>query len=68
MATDFLSHADYPEEEWPELVPVDAPNLPRLDPNQLPGWAGTYARAVAEATETPIELAVQEAETSESSE
>ncbi len=44
-------------EEWPELVPLDTPNLPRLDLAHLPGWAGDYARALAADTETPPELA-----------
>lgn len=45
-------------EEWPALVPLDAPTLPSIDITNLPGWAGDYAAAVAEATETPPELAV----------
>ncbi len=44
-------------EEWPVLVPLDAPNLPRLDLSHLPSWAGDYAGALAKATETPSELA-----------
>ncbi|MEW8014888.1 MAG: DUF3987 domain-containing protein [Candidatus Sedimenticola endophacoides] len=46
-----------PPEDWPELVPLDAPNLPRLDLVHLPGWAGDYARAISADTETPPELA-----------
>ena len=34
-------------EEWPELVPLGAPNLPRLDLQHLPTWAGDFARALA---------------------
>jgi hypothetical protein len=45
---------------WPELVPLDAPSLPRLDLAHLPAWAGDYARALAEATETPPELAASQ--------
>jgi len=44
-------------EQWPKLVPLDAPNLPRLNLKHLPGWAGDYARALSVATETPPELA-----------
>lgn len=43
---------------WPALVPLDAPNLPRLDREALPGWAGDFAAALSDATETPIELAI----------
>ncbi|MCG7969991.1 MAG: DUF3987 domain-containing protein [Candidatus Thiodiazotropha taylori] len=45
-------------DDWVELVPLDTPNLPRLDVKHLPGWAGDYARAIAADTETPPELAV----------
>lgn len=44
-------------EALPTLVPLDSPSLPRLDLAHLPGWAGNFARALAEATETPPELA-----------
>lgn len=44
--------------EWPPLVSLDTPNLPRLTGNELPGWAGSYAVALAKSTETPPELAV----------
>lgn len=57
MTVDYLKHALPPADDWPELVPLDSPNLPTLNPDILPGWAGDYARALAEATETPFELA-----------
>lgn len=57
MTGNLLNPSTPPEEEWPELVPLDAPNLPRLDLSHLPGWAGDFARATAEDTETPSELA-----------
>lgn len=57
MTPNLLKAAAYPSEDWPDLVPLDTPNLPRLDLAHLPGWAGDYARAVAQATETPPELA-----------
>jgi hypothetical protein len=38
-------------------VPLDAPDLPRIDPAHLPAWAGEYAHALAAHTETPPELA-----------
>lgn len=57
MSADLLKTAAVPEEDWPALVPLDAPNLPRLDLAHLPGWAGDYARALATDTETPPELA-----------
>lgn len=56
MTTKLLNAAP-PPEDWPVLVPLDAPNLPRLDLAHLPGWAGDYASALAQATETPPELA-----------
>ena len=43
---------------WPSLVSLDAPELPRLSANLLPGWAGDFAAAIAADTETPEELAV----------
>ena len=57
MTTDLLKSAAPPPEDWPELVPLDAPNLLRLDLAYLPGWAGDYARAITADTETPPELA-----------
>lgn len=57
MTADLLKSAAPPPEDWPELVPLDAPNLPRLDLAHLPSWAGDYARAIASDTETPPELA-----------
>lgn len=44
-------------EGWPELVPLDMPDIPRLDLSHLPSWAGDFARALAADTETPPELA-----------
>ena len=44
-------------EPWPDLIPLEAPKLPRLDLALLPGWAGTFARELAASTETPPELA-----------
>ena len=41
---------------WPDLIPLDAPRLPRLSVALLPGWAGTFARELAASTETPPEL------------
>jgi hypothetical protein len=42
--------------EWPELIPLDAPSLPEMT-TRLPVWAGDFADALSEATETPRELA-----------
>jgi hypothetical protein len=57
MNANLLKAAAQPIEDWPELVPLDAPNLPRLDMAHLPAWVGDYTRALAAATETPPELA-----------
>jgi hypothetical protein len=43
--------------EWPGLVSIDTPLLPRLNPYLLPGWAGEYVSALSASTETPPELA-----------
>lgn len=45
------------DDDWPELVELEAPDLPRLRADILPGWAGTFAQALALSTETPPELA-----------
>ena len=57
MTIDLLISAEPPYEEWPELVPLDTPNLLRLDITLLPGWAGDFADALSTDTETPAELA-----------
>jgi len=57
MTPDLLKAAAPPQDEWPVLVPLDAPNLPRLDLAYLPGWAADYASAISADTETPPELA-----------
>ncbi len=44
MTADLLKSAAPPPEDWPELVPLDAPNLPRFDLVHLPGWAGDYVQ------------------------
>ncbi|HYG91866.1 MAG TPA: YfjI family protein [Azospirillum sp.] len=42
---------------WPSLIELDAPDLPHLNRSVLPSWAGDFAAALADATETPVELA-----------
>ncbi|MCY4419641.1 MAG: DUF3987 domain-containing protein [Gammaproteobacteria bacterium] len=49
---------DSEEIDWPKLVPLDFPNLPSLERDCLPTWAGDYAHALAANSETPLELAV----------
>ena len=58
LTTDPANKNDADDNSWPVLVPLDAPDLPRLDLAHLPTWAGDMARAVAADTETPLELAV----------
>ena len=53
----FVNPKHVEAEPWPDLIPLDAPRLPRLDVSLLPGWAGDFARELAAATETPPELA-----------
>lgn len=57
MTAELLKAAAHPTEDWPILVPLDSPKLPRLDVCHLPCWAGDYAHAIAADTETPLELA-----------
>ena len=57
MTAELLKSAAPPPEDWPALVPLDTPNLPRLDLAHLPSWAGDFARALSADTETPPELA-----------
>lgn len=52
-----LAAAAAVRDPWPPLVPLDAPDLPRLPARALPGWAGEFVAALAEETETPPELA-----------
>ena len=57
MTADLLKSAAPPLEDWPELVPLDTPNLPRLDLAHCPAGPGTMPGAIAADTETPPELA-----------
>jgi len=57
MTSSLIGSVEPPGGDWPDLIPLDTPNLPRLDLSHLPAWAGDFARAVAESTETPPELA-----------
>jgi putative DNA primase/helicase len=57
VAAAFLAK-DAGEAPWPDLVPLGVPTLPRMPETALPDWAGAYASALADATETPPELAV----------
>lgn len=42
--------------EWPEPIRLDAPKLPGIKAEWVPGWAGSFVGALARATETPLEL------------
>lgn len=42
---------------WPALDPLDDTPLPRITSEMLPGWAGEFASAMADAIEVPLELA-----------
>ena len=53
-----LPEAKAEANDWPSLVQLDHPILPRLRGDELPSWAGDYAAAIAAATETPPELAL----------
>ena len=41
---------------WPALIPLNFPDLPRLDVGLIPGWAGDFALTLSNSTETPPEL------------
>ena len=51
------SNEEKPNNGWPGLIPLDSPSLPKLPSTALPGFAGSFVRALSAATETPIELA-----------
>ncbi len=53
----ILGAEPVPPTPWPSLIRLDAPRLPSLDRMTIPGWAGDYAAALSDATETPFELA-----------
>lgn len=57
MSADFLHAAAEPIEPWPELIPLEGPDLPRLDTSHLPAALGDFAEALSVSTETPPELA-----------
>lgn len=43
---------------WPELIPLDPPRTPAVFPvSALPEWAASYTAALAEATQTPPDMA-----------
>ena len=57
MTANLLNSVDLQTVDWPELVPLDSPNLPNLDLKHLPSWAGEFAKSTSIDTETPNELA-----------
>ena len=62
MTITFLDGAKpVTDEDWPTLIPLDGcnrPSLPSMNPDMLPAWAGELARALAESTAMPPELAI----------
>lgn len=54
----FLQPTKPVEDDWPDLIPLNTPNLPRISAQQIPCWAGNFAQALANHTETPPELAL----------
>ena len=57
MTNTLLDSATIPAEDWPELISLDATDLPTLDLSHIPSWAGAFATELAKSTETPPELA-----------
>ena len=45
------------EQTWEKPVPLEEPQVPKLEDDLLPGTLGEITRAVSTATETPLELA-----------
>ena len=58
MTNELLTSIISPPDDWPILIPIDEPQLPRLDCMHLPAWAGEFATALSAETETPAELVV----------
>ncbi len=52
-----LAESSQPQ-EWPPIIALEAPNLPRLSVDALPKWAREYALKLSEHTETPLELTI----------
>lgn len=52
-----VPHSGESEIQWPALIDLEEPPIDQLPPDLLPGWYGDMIRAVAVATETPIEMA-----------
>ena len=44
-------------QDWPRVVPLSMGNLPAIDPDLFPGWAGEFIKAQSTASETPPEMA-----------
>ena len=57
MNGDLIKPQQVAVNDWPQLVPLDDPELPSLDLSDMPTWAGDYAKALSANTETPPELA-----------
>jgi len=52
------THPDTDADLWPEPVPLAPSRTPAVFPiDALPGWAADYAAALAEATQTPADMA-----------
>ena len=58
MTANIMKIEDFATDDWPEVVPLDGLELPSLEAAILPKWAGDFAKALAEETETPLELVI----------
>ena len=47
MTADIMKIEDFATNDWPELIPLDALELPFLDASLLPEWAGAFAQSLA---------------------
>jgi len=57
--SDHLLNAEKPlSDPWPNLVALDMPDLPELSSGCLPAWAGEFAQALSQQTESPEELSI----------
>ncbi|WP_052507095.1 DUF3987 domain-containing protein [Desulfonatronovibrio magnus] len=58
-----IEQADYPSpenqaESWPDLIPFSQYDVPAINADDLPLWAGSMVREISDSLQVPAELAV----------